>query len=105
MKAFWMIPAVLALLLAGCVKKPENITPVDKFDASRYLGKWYEIARLDHSFERGLNNVTAQYSMGDDGGIKVLNRGYDTATAFNERLMGSMRRASDVQRYLQEDEE
>lgn len=70
---------MLALLLAGCVGKPENITPVDKFDSARYLGTWYEIARLDHSFERGLNRVTAQYSLRDDGGLKVVNRGYDSA--------------------------
>jgi apolipoprotein D and lipocalin family protein len=70
---------MLALLLAGCVGKPDNITPVDKFDSARYLGTWYEIARLDHSFERGLSRVTAQYSLRDDGGLKVVNRGYDSA--------------------------
>jgi apolipoprotein D and lipocalin family protein len=79
MKTLWMLPPLLALLLAGCVKKPDNITPVDKFDGARYLGKWYEIARLDHSFERGLNNVTAQYSKRDDGGLTVMNRGYEPA--------------------------
>ncbi len=66
----------LALLLAGCVDKPDNINPVKPFDGQRYLGKWYEIARLDHSFERGLSQVTADYSMREDGGIKVINRGY-----------------------------
>jgi apolipoprotein D and lipocalin family protein len=65
-----------ALILAACVGKPENIQPVPNFDSTRYLGKWYEIARMDHSFERGLNRVTADYSMRDDGGIKVVNRGY-----------------------------
>ncbi len=55
---------------------PENITPVTPFDLSKYLDKWYEIARLDHSFERGLDKVTATYSMRDDGGVKVVNRGY-----------------------------
>ena len=70
---------VLAMLLAGCVSKPDNITPVGNFDAGKYLGKWYEIARLDHSFERGLEKVTAEYSMRDDGGIKVVNRGYNAA--------------------------
>jgi len=72
---------VLAMLLSGCVGKPENITPVDKFETSRYLGKWYEIARLDHSFERGLNQVSADYSLRDDGGLKVVNRGYKAATS------------------------
>lgn len=65
-----------AVLLTGCVSKPEGITPVDNFNVTRYQGKWYEIARLDHRFERGLSNVSADYSPRDDGGIKVINRGY-----------------------------
>jgi apolipoprotein D and lipocalin family protein len=68
---------MLAFVLAGCTGKPDNITPVNNFDANRYLGKWYEIARLDHSFERGLSRVTADYSMREDGGIKVVNRGFN----------------------------
>ncbi len=67
---------VLALLLTGCVAIPENIKPVDNFDVKKYMGKWYEIARLDHSFEQGLTRVTADYSLRDDGGVRVLNRGY-----------------------------
>ncbi|MCC7644519.1 MULTISPECIES: lipocalin family protein [unclassified Janthinobacterium] len=69
------------LVLAGCVGRPENIVPVSNFDTTRYLGKWYEIARLDHSFERGLSHVTADYSLRQDGGLKVLNRGYKDADA------------------------
>ena len=69
------------LLLAGCVGRPDNIVPVSNFDTSKYLGKWYEIARLDHSFERGLSHVTADYSLRQDGGLKVLNRGYRDADA------------------------
>jgi len=64
------------LLLAGCVGVPNDITPVNNFKLERYLGKWYEIARLDHSFERGLSRVSANYSLRSDGGVKVLNRGY-----------------------------
>jgi len=75
MKSLWIMAA---LLLAGCVSKPENIEPVTNFNGPKYLGKWYEIARLDHSFERGLSQVTAEYSQRDDGGIKVVNRGYNT---------------------------
>lgn len=56
---------------------PDNVDPVRGFEVGRYLGRWYEIARLDHSFERGLINVTAEYSLRDDGGIKVVNRGFD----------------------------
>ena len=65
------------LLLQACSQLPENIEPVTDFDVNRYLGTWYEIARLDHSFERGLQQV-AEYSLRDDGGIKVVNRGFDT---------------------------
>ena len=66
----------LVLLLTGCVGIPENVKPVDNFKLEKYLGKWYEIARLDHSFERDLTRVTADYSLRDDGGLKVVNRGY-----------------------------
>jgi len=67
---------LIFLFLTGCVGIPENVTPVDNFKVKNYLGKWYEIARLDHSFERGLSHVSAHYSLRDDGGISVLNRGY-----------------------------
>ena len=72
-----MLFLLCAALLAGCAGKPDNVTPVQNFDSARYLGKWYEIARMDHSFERGLNNVTADYSMIAVGTIKVFNRGYN----------------------------
>jgi len=67
---------LLTLLLPGCVGIPEGIKPVENFSLDRYLGRWYEIARLDHSFERGLSKVTAEYSLREDGGVRVLNRGY-----------------------------
>jgi len=67
---------VLVLFLMGCVGIPENVRPVDNFKLEKYLGKWYEIARLDHSFERGLTRISADYSLRDDGGVRVLNRGY-----------------------------
>lgn len=71
--------AVLCMVLAGCVGIPDTVEPVKNFKLQRYLGTWYEIARLDHSFERGLSRVTAEYSLRDDGGVKVINRGYDAA--------------------------
>ena len=67
---------VLVLFLMGCVGIPENVKPVNNFKLEKYLGKWYEIARLDHSFERGLTRISADYSLRDDGGVRVLNRGY-----------------------------
>jgi len=71
---------LLGVALGGCVGVPEGLEPVSGFDAGRYLGTWYEIARLDHGFERGLSHVTAHYERRDDGGIAVLNRGFDTGS-------------------------
>ena len=55
--------AVLALLVSGCTSAPPGITPIENFDLKTYLGTWYEIARLDHSFERGLSDVRADYAL------------------------------------------
>ncbi|CAI1013533.1 outer membrane lipoprotein Blc [Serratia grimesii] len=67
-----------ALLSAACsVSPPQNIKVVNDFDSKRYLGTWYEIARFDHRFERGLEQVTAHYSPREDGGLKVVNRGFN----------------------------
>jgi apolipoprotein D and lipocalin family protein len=65
------------VLGTGCTGVPKGVRPVEGFEADRYLGKWYEVARLDHSFERGLSRVTAEYARRDDGAISVVNRGYD----------------------------
>lgn len=81
----WMMVMMTMWLSACATSVPEGITPVTGFNVERYLGKWYEIARLDHSFERGLEQVTAEYSQRDDGDIRVLNRGFNTKTqAFEE---------------------
>lgn len=77
-----------ALLLGGCVTKPDNVTPVANFSSAKYLGTWYEIARLDHSFEKGLSRVSATYSVRDDGGLKVVNRGYKDADAAWKESVG-----------------
>lgn len=76
-RMFRLVLITWMLLISSCTGLPDNVKPVEEFELSRYLGKWYEIARLDHSFERGLNQVSAEYSMLDDGGVKVVNRGYD----------------------------
>lgn len=74
-----MLLGMLSLAgLVGCTGVPDNITPVKPFSVDRYQGQWYEIARLDHSFERGLEQVTANYTINDDGSVKVLNKGYNT---------------------------
>lgn len=73
---FFILPA---LFLSGCAGTPVKAVPVTGFEADKYLGTWYEIARLDNSFERGLSAVTATYSKRDDDGIKVVNRGCNVA--------------------------
>lgn len=77
----WPILTGVALLLALVACKspspPNGVNPVADFDAERYLGKWYEIARLENRFERGLQQVTATYGKRRDGGLTVLNQGYD----------------------------
>ena len=71
-----------ALAAAGCTSSTTArlhlapLTTVAHVELERYLGTWYEIARLDHSFERGMSRVTAEYRRRDDGGIDVINRGW-----------------------------
>lgn len=69
--------AALSLPLLSTAQDVQyNNTPVSEFDISRYLGTWYEIARFDHSFERGMDNVTAEYLLREDGMIDVINTGW-----------------------------
>lgn len=74
----FMFLVVFLCLTSSCTGVPDHIKVVQSVDASQYLGTWYEIARLDNRFERGLDNVTATYALRDDGGIKVTNKGYST---------------------------
>lgn len=77
-----LLPASLGvfglLIFNSCaVGIPKGATAVQNFEAEKYLGKWYEIARFDYRFERNMNNVTAEYSQNPDGSIKVDNRGFN----------------------------
>jgi len=74
-----LLGAGIAFMIYSCSgsKIPKKAVAVTNFDKAKYLGKWYEIARLDYKWERNLNNVTAEYSLKDDGTIKVDNRGYN----------------------------
>jgi apolipoprotein D and lipocalin family protein len=67
----------IAVFNSGCTGVPDGLTTVSEFELDRYLGTWYEVARLDHRFERGMSDVTANYSMRDDGGVSVVNRGFE----------------------------
>ena len=70
---------LLSLFAVACSKNtiPEKATAVSPFEIDKYLGTWYEIARIDFFFEKGLNNTTATYSLKDNGLIQVDNKGYD----------------------------
>ena len=68
--AAFMLPGLM-LAQSGRIQEA-----IPEFKLKKYLGKWYEIARFDHRFERGMSNVTAEYSLRDDGKVKVLNAGW-----------------------------
>jgi apolipoprotein D and lipocalin family protein len=76
-KLYSLVLLSLLLAVTGCTGLPEGVTAVNRFDVNRYVGHWYEVARLDHRFEEGLTDVSATYTVRDDGGLKVVNRGYD----------------------------
>ena len=75
-KGMIAVAGVAMAMLAGCVSgtKLDN-APVAALDLSRYIGEWYEIARFDHSFERGIEQAKANYTLNEDGTIKVMNSG------------------------------
>jgi apolipoprotein D and lipocalin family protein len=79
---------LIAALLSGCTGIPEGLTAIDGFEVNRYLGTWYEIARLDHRFERGLNNISANYTLRNDGGVSILNKGWNQANGKWEQAEG-----------------
>ncbi|MDD2659056.1 MAG: lipocalin family protein [Methylococcales bacterium] len=79
---------LIAALLSSCTGIPDGVTAIDGFDINRYMGTWYEIARLDHRFERGLNNISATYSLREDGGVNVLNKGWNQADSKWEQAEG-----------------
>lgn len=89
---------LFTLTLAACSTAPSaGVQPVTPFDLQRYLGRWYEIARLDHSFERGMTDVNATYEQQADGSVKVINRGYDTQRQAWKEAIGRARFIGDPQ--------
>jgi apolipoprotein D and lipocalin family protein len=72
---------MLSLILATLTAAPslfalEPLKTVPKLDISRYLGRWYEIGRFQHKFEKNLVGATAEYSLRKDGRVEVLNSGF-----------------------------
>lgn len=82
---------LLTAAFLGCTGVPKDLKPVSEFDGQRYMGKWYEIARLDHSFERNLSNVSATYTRDNAGRIAVVNRGYNEKTGEWKQIEGRAR--------------
>ncbi|MGZ8241112.1 MAG: lipocalin family protein [Methylobacter sp.] len=79
---------LIGVLLSSCTRIPEGVKPVENFEINRYMGTWYEIARLDNHFERGLDNISATYTLRADGGIDVLNQGWNPQTGEWEKAEG-----------------
>ena len=99
MKVRFFVRAVLGLsvimifagFFSGCRNKVPKAGPVQNFDAERYSGKWYEIARMDFAYEKNMSNVTAEYYLNDDGSIKVTNSGFDTNKQKWKQIEGKAR--------------
>ncbi|MGC1240602.1 MAG: lipocalin family protein [Chryseosolibacter sp.] len=98
-KILWIGGAVLGvatlLSMKSCRTIPEGAVAVKPFDINRYMGRWYEVARLDFKYERNLNNTTATYSLNDDGTVKVINRGYNVKTKERKEATGKAKFAGD----------
>ena len=93
-----LLLATVLTLSACSTAPPAGVTVVTPFDISRYEGKWYEIARLDHSFERGLSDVSASYRQQADGSVQVINRGYDSQRGDWKQATGRALFTGDPQR-------
>lgn len=85
---------VSMIFIQSCQSIPKGAVAVKPFDINRYLGKWYEIARLDFKFEKNLNNTTAEYSLKPNGTIKVINRGYNYVSKEWKQSVGKAKFAS-----------
>lgn len=77
------------LYKAGNPKIPNNVSPVTGFELNRYLGKWFEVARVDNRFEKGLIKTTAEYTLNGDGTMNVLNSGIDEISVRHKRASGT----------------
>ena len=87
--------AVMVGAIFSCATIPKRAIAVKPFDKDRYLGKWYEIARLDFKYEKNLNNTTAEYTLNSDGTIRVNNQGYNTRKDKWQQVIGKAKFAGD----------
>jgi apolipoprotein D and lipocalin family protein len=86
-----LVLSIISLAFISCASLPKGVTVVEPFDSERYLGFWYEIARIDFSFEKGLDNTSAEYSLNPNGTVKVVNRGIRTANGKKSEAKGTAR--------------
>lgn len=87
-KTALILATIGIILLNSCSSIPKGAKAVEQFDKQKYLGKWYEIARIDFKFEKDMNNTTANYSVNNDGSIKVENQGYNYKTQEWQKAIG-----------------
>ncbi len=92
---FIMLLTLTGILFSSCSTIPKGAVAVNSFNKTKYLGTWYEVARLDFKFERDLNNTTAEYSLNDDGTIRVVNRGYNYVKKEWKQVTGKAKFAGD----------
>ena len=71
----FVLPSIVTLIIFSCSTIYLALEPVEEFDIERYMGKWYEIYRLPNKFEEGLEDITANYELKEDGNIIVTNEG------------------------------
>ena len=90
LKLMMIIFSIIAILYS-CATLPKGALVIGKFEKERYLGKWYEVARFDFTFEKNLDNTTAEYSIRKDGKIAVKNRGYNYVTKKWQEANGKAR--------------
>lgn len=92
---FFLLTGIFTMGLFSCAMIPKGAEAVQAFEKEKYLGKWYEIARMDFKFEKNLNNTTAVYSINDNGTIKVVNRGFNTKKEEWTQAMGKAKFVGD----------
>ena len=92
---FLLLTLTIMTLCLSCSTLPEGAEAVSNFEKEKYLGKWYEIARLDVSFEKNLNNTTAEYSLNENGTIRVVNSGYNTKKMKWKKAVGKAKFVQD----------
>lgn len=100
LKRFHLLLLIIMGILFSCSTIPKGVTAVQNFDQQKYLGQWYEIARMDFRFERNLSNVTATYTLNRDGSIKVDNRGFDEKQKIWKQAVGKAKRTGPADRAM-----